>query len=68
MTTFASTLAAADRLSLEEQEELAATLHRRVAEKRRAELVVAVKAARSEHARGECKPATVAAIMQRIRP
>ena len=35
MTLYATTLDAADRLSLEEQEELAATLRRRIAEKRR---------------------------------
>jgi hypothetical protein len=67
MTSYASTLDAADRLSLDEQEELAATLRRRIAEKRRAELVVAVKEARTEFAQGRCKPASVAAIMQRVR-
>jgi hypothetical protein len=67
MTSYAATLDAADRLSLEEQEELAATLRRRVAEKRRAELVKAVKEARTEFARGRCKPASVGAIMQRVR-
>ena len=68
MTSYASTLDAADRLSLDEQEELAATLRRRIAEKRRAELVVAVKEARTEFAQGRIKPASVAAIMQRVRP
>ena len=67
MTSYANTLEAADRLSLEEQEELAATLQRRIAEKRRAELVAAVKEARAEYTRGACKPASVAAIMQRVR-
>lgn len=67
MTTYATTLDAADRLSLEEQEELAATLQRRIAERRRAELVAAVKEARAEFAKGRCKPAGVGAIMQRIR-
>lgn len=67
MTSYATTLDAADRLSLEEQEELAATLRRRIAEKRRGELVAAVKEARSDFARGKCKPASVAAIMQRVR-
>ena len=67
MTSYATTLDAADRLSLEEQEDLAATLRRRIAEKRRAELVAAVKEARAEFARGSCKAASVGAIMQRIR-
>jgi hypothetical protein len=67
MTSFATTLDAADRLTLEEQEELADTLRRRIAEKRRAELVAAVKESRTEFARGDCKPVSVGAIMQRIR-
>ncbi len=67
MTDYANTLDAADRLTLEEQEELTATLRRRIAEKRRAELVVAVKDARAEFVRGACKPTSVGAIMQRIR-
>ena len=67
MTSYASTLDAADRLSLEEQEELAATLRRRIAEKRRAELVTAVKEARTEFAKGRCKPVSVGTIMQRVR-
>jgi hypothetical protein len=52
---------------LEEQEELADTLRRRIAEKRRAELVVAVKDSRIEFARGDCKPVSVGAIMKHIR-
>jgi hypothetical protein len=67
MTSFATTLDAADRLTLEEQEELANTLRRRIAEKRRAELVAAVKDSRIEFARGDCKPVSVGAIMQNIR-
>ena len=67
VTSFVTTLDAADRLTLEEQEELADTLRRRIAEKRRAELVAAVKESRTEFARGDCKPVSVGAIMQRIR-
>jgi hypothetical protein len=52
---------------LEEQEELADTLRRRIAERRRAELVAAVKDFRTEFTRGDCKPVSVGAIMQRIR-
>ena len=67
VTSFVTTLDAADRLTLEEQEELADTLRRRITEKRRAELVAAVKESRTEFARGDCKPVSVGAIMQRIR-
>ena len=67
MSTYATTLDAADRLSLEEQEALAATLRHRIAEKRREELVAAVKEARADHARGACKPASVAFIMRHVR-
>jgi len=67
MTSSATTLDAADRLSLDEQEALAATWRRRIAEKRREELVVAVKEARADHARGACKPASVASIMKLVR-
>lgn len=67
ITSYASALEAADRLLLEEQEDLAATLRRRIAERRRAELVAAVKEARADHARGACKPASVASIMRQVR-
>ena len=67
MTSYATTLDAADRLSLDEQEELAATLRHRIAEKRREELVAAVKEARADHVRGTCKPASVASIMRHVR-
>jgi len=67
MTTFASALESADKLTLDEQEQLAATLQRRIAERRREELFQAVKEARAEHAAGKIKPASVSAIMKRIR-
>jgi hypothetical protein len=67
MSTFASTLDLADRLSLDEQEELSATLRRRVAEKRRAELIAAVKEARTEFAAGKTKAASPSAIMKMIK-
>jgi hypothetical protein len=68
MTTYATTLDAADRLSLEEQEQLAATLRRRIAERRRAELIAAVREARAEFAGGKAKPASPAAIARMIKP
>ncbi len=67
MNTFASTLDLADKLSLDEQEELSALLQRRVAEKRRAELIAAVKEARDDFAGGKVKAATPSAIMKMIK-
>ena len=68
MTTYASTLDAADRLSLDEQEQLAATLRRRIAERRREELVAGVREARAEFAKGRAKPMGAAAIAKLIKP
>ncbi|MGH7956486.1 MAG: hypothetical protein ACREH8_05685 [Opitutaceae bacterium] len=67
MTTFAHTLDAADKLSLEEQEQLAATLRRRIAERRREELVTAVSEARAEFAHGRVKAASAASIARLIK-
>ena len=67
MNTFASTLDLADKLSLDEQEELSALLQRRVAEKRRAELIAAVKEARDDFAGGNIKAATPSVIMKMIK-
>ena len=67
MSTFASTLDLADRLSLDEQEELSDTLRRRVAEKRRAELVAAVKEARAEFASGKINAAAPSAVMKMLK-
>lgn len=66
MTAFAKVLDSADRLPLEEQEELAETLRRRIAEKRRAELVHAVKEARDEFSKGRCKSETPDSIVRKI--
>ena len=68
MTTYANTLDAADHLSLEEQEQLAATLRQRIAERRRSELIEAVGQARTEFARGRIKPARAAGIAKLIKP
>jgi len=68
MMTYANTLDAADHLSLEEQEQLAATLRQRIAERRRAELIEAVGEARIEFARGRIKPASAAVIAKLIKP
>jgi len=66
MTTFAAVLEDADKLPLDEQEELAATLRRRVADMRRQELIAAVKEARVEFAKGKIKPRSGAAVMKLI--
>ena len=66
MNGYAHVLDSADHLSLEEQEQLAATLQRRIAEHRRAEIVAAVKEARADFAGGKVKPASPAAIFQKL--
>ena len=53
--------------SLDEQEELSNTLRRRVAEKRREELISAVKEARAERAMSKFKAASPSAIMKMIK-
>ncbi len=68
MSTFAAALEFADKLPLEDQEELALTLRRRVSEQRRQEVVAAVKEARAEFAKGKLKPRSAAGVMQLIRP
>ena len=66
MTAFAKLLDSADRLPIDEQEELAATIHRRVAAQRREEIVIAVKESRAEYAAGRCKTASADAILKKI--
>jgi len=68
MMAYANTLDAADHLSLEEQEQLVATLRQRIAERRRAELIEAVGEARTEFARARIKPASAAAVAKLIKP
>ncbi len=66
MNGYAKVLDSADHLSLEEQEQLAATLQRRVVECRRAEIVAAVKEARADFAHGKVKTASPASIFQKL--
>jgi len=56
--TFAEVLEATDKLSLEEQEALVSTLHKRTIERRRAELAKDVQDARLEFKEGRCREAT----------
>jgi len=63
---FGEVLEAADQLSREEQEELIAILHRRLAQAARQRLAGEVREARQEFADGRCLPATPDEIMREI--
>jgi hypothetical protein len=63
---FGEVLEAADRLSQEEQEELIAILHRRLAQAARQRLIADVQEARREFAEGRCSPVTPAELMREI--
>ncbi len=67
MTSFAQTLDVIESLRVEEQEHILEVLQRRLAERRRAELIATVKASRKEIAAGKGKPMSVAAIMRQIK-
>lgn len=66
MATFAEIVDAADRLSADEQQTLLEILGRRLAQRRRAELVREVQQAREEFARGEPRSATARQIMDEV--
>jgi hypothetical protein len=66
MKDFATVLDSAESLSLDEQVELADILRLRIAEKRRAEIIAAVKESRAEFAAGKLKPATARAIFNKL--
>ena len=66
MTKFAQVLDSADGLAIEEQESLVEVLQHRLTERRRAELVEAVKSARREFKEGRIRPAKPAQIIKRI--
>jgi hypothetical protein len=68
MKTFAQVLDSADELAPEDQESLIAVLERRLAERRRVELIEAVASARHEFKSGRCRPATSKQILKRILP
>jgi len=63
---FGEVLEAADHLSQEEQEELIAVLHRRLAQAARKRLTADVRAARKEFAKGHSTPATPEEMMREI--
>ena len=68
MNSYAATLEALEALPLEEQESVLEIMQRRLAERRRAELIATVKQARKELAAGQGKPASVASIMRQVKP
>jgi len=63
---FGQVLEAADRLSLDEQEELIAILQRRLASAARRRLAGEIQEARLEFAEGHCLPATPDELMREI--
>jgi hypothetical protein len=66
MKTFGQILESADELPVDDQESLVGVLQRRVAEKRRNELIEAVKESRLEFKRGGCRPARPREIVRKI--
>lgn len=67
MSTFAMVLDEAADLSLDEQEQLAETLRRRIAEQRRAEILKTAGEARREFDAGKLKASSVTSLMKKIR-
>jgi len=65
-TPFVEVLEAADRLSVEEQEALVDILHRRMIEKRRAELVKDIQDAEREFQAGGCRPASPSELIKEV--
>jgi hypothetical protein len=65
-TPFGDILEAADKLPVDDQEELVSILRNRVRERRRAELLKNIEDAEREFAEGKVKPATVDEIMRDI--
>lgn len=63
---FGEILEAADRLSEEEQETLLDVLQKRLAERRRGEIVEEVREARAEYERGDAHPTTPDELMREI--
>jgi hypothetical protein len=64
--SFHDLLEAADHLGLDEQETLIEILQRRLAERRRAEIVEEVRAARREFSEQSCPPSTPEQLMGEI--
>ena len=67
MTAYAEAMDAVEKLNVEEQEELLATMRRRIIERRRAALLSKVREARAEARGGKAKAATPTEIMRMLR-
>lgn len=65
---FGEILEGIETLPLEDQEILEEILHRRIAERRREELVQDVQLARQEFQAGQCAPVTPDELMDEIMP
>ncbi len=63
-TAFADALNAVEQLDADDQEEFAAVLNRRVAERGRERVAATVAEARREFAAGKCQPMTAAEIVR----
>jgi hypothetical protein len=63
---FRDVLEAVDQLSAEEQEELIAILHRRLAQAARVRLAAEIQGARQEFAEGCCSPTTPSELLDEI--
>ncbi len=63
---FGEVLEAADQLSQDEQAELVAVLHRRLAQATRTRLAADIHDSRQEFAEGRCSPATPEDLMREI--
>lgn len=64
--SFGEVLEAADKLSMEEQETLIDILHRRMIERRRAELAQDIREAQKEFQEGKFQPVTADKLMKEI--
>ena len=64
--TFNDVLESVDKLSLDEQETLTEVIHRRLIERRRAELTKEIQNAQREFKEGSCQPATPSDILREI--
>ncbi|NJL88947.1 MAG: hypothetical protein HC916_03425 [Coleofasciculaceae cyanobacterium SM2_1_6] len=65
-TPFIQILEAADRLLLEDQEDLIRILQNRLRDRRRAELIKDVQEAQQEFALGQCQPVTPEQLMKEL--
>jgi len=64
--SFGEVLEDADKLSMEEQEELMDVLSRRIAERRRESLTRDIRSARGELRQGRCRPMSAEELMTEI--